>query len=166
MREGLVSSKAFPPVVGVLEHSATPVCQRQGSKCIKLRLRGALFPALPYLAGPNIFSVLVPMGRGPGKAGRTCMATLAQGLGPEASAVSWVLGALGLCAHLLPLLWDRWQATDPSAPSSMPFQVSILLQAPTHPWATTRRGPTRQGPTLAQGATQPRSWSLRGLPPQ
>lgn len=28
------------------------------------------------------------------------MVTLAQGLVPDASAVSWVLEALGLCAHL------------------------------------------------------------------
>ncbi|KAF6123549.1 cell death inducing p53 target 1 [Phyllostomus discolor] len=35
------------------------------------------------------------------------------------------------------------------------LQVSTLLQAPFHPWATTSRGPTHQGPTLALGVTQP-----------
>lgn len=91
------------------------------------------------------------------------MVTLTLGLVPKASTMSWVLGALGLYAHLSCGTGDK---PVTCLLCLLPFQVSTLLQAPIHPWATTSRGLTHQGPTLALGVTQPQSWSLQGLPPR
>lgn len=54
---GAVSSKAFPPVVEVLGHSAQPHVSKAREQTIELtvgRGESALFPALPHLAGPGI----------------------------------------------------------------------------------------------------------------